>query len=311
MGVQLLTINCSLLTGFKFGGKAGGRDTKAAASGGPAHVGEGDEVGGGEAWQGGGFDTEEGSVAAKTHGADAEAVGVGEEVAFEVGEAGVGGGVGEGTEELAFGVEVAVGAVAANAEAEDAGGATLALNFAEGVEDAGADAGKVAAGVEGLVREGVLAGGVFGAAAFLKEPNFGVGAGAGFEVAGGGFGGDVVVDGGAGEGVDGVFAQEAGNGGAADGVLGCGLEKVEVGRVAGGEGEEEGEGAGVLAKRGLGVGGEGDVFADVAEGGGGKGTGGFAGVAGLERCHDVGAELGGGAEDEIVEEGGPHGNLGI
>src|SRR5262249_21953250 len=111
----------------------------------PAHVGDGDEERRGEAIDLADLAAEERGLPAEAHRTDAGLIGFLQEASLERGELGIGIGVLHGAEELLFRVGVAGGAVAADANAENAGAAALSLGLEDGVEDRVFDALQIAA----------------------------------------------------------------------------------------------------------------------------------------------------------------------
>ena len=97
--------------------------------------------------------------AAEAHRADADAIGFLHDLGFELGQLRHGIRVVESAEQLAFGKVVAVRAIAADADAERAGRAALALRLPDGVQNALANAFQVAiraAQVFQLAGQGIL-----------------------------------------------------------------------------------------------------------------------------------------------------------
>src|SRR4051812_42326554 len=86
----------------------------------------------------------EGQFAAKAHGPDVQPVGLIKYAGLKFGELGVGVMVIELAQQLLLGKLVAIGAVAADAHAEEPRPAPLALGLPDRVEDAGPDALEVA-----------------------------------------------------------------------------------------------------------------------------------------------------------------------
>ena len=144
----------------------------ALAAIGPAHVADADEIGRRQAVRHTNFHAQQRRLAAKTHRADAEFVGRLQNVLLQL---------------VQFRIRdcgrrisrrnwvllnlVAGRAVAADAHAENARPAALALRLQHRVENRLAAAVQVAVGIELFVRQGVLRADVFAAAAFEHEPH--------------------------------------------------------------------------------------------------------------------------------------------
>ena len=144
----------------------------------PAIVGDGDEKARGQAIGGGDLTADERRFSAKAHRAHADLVGFLHDFGFELGERGIGVRVVERTEELLLGDRVAVRAVAADAHADGARRAALALRLPHRVQDALARALEVAVGAPQVVeRRGqrVLDVLVLAAAAFQDHAHLDVG----------------------------------------------------------------------------------------------------------------------------------------
>src|SRR5688572_9982965 len=101
----------------------------------PAHVADADKEGGGKAIGGADFYAEQRRFSAEAHGPNAEFVGGAEDIALKFGQFLGGIGVVESAEELLFREFVASGAIAANADAEDAGAAAFALGLEDGIKN--------------------------------------------------------------------------------------------------------------------------------------------------------------------------------
>ena len=274
---------------------AGGIERDALAAEGPAHIADADEIGGRKAMSRADFNAQQSGFTAEAHGADAQFVSGIEDVLFESVEFGIGIAIVEGAEELLFGKLVAAGAVAAQADPENAGAATFALSLEDGIEDDFAAAIEVAAGFEFFGRERILGADIFAAAAFENEADFDFGTVVLVEMEVGRADADVgaVVD--AGEGVDGILAEATFFSGNFDGFF-CGLFKRDLIQ-ADGAADIKKNAAGVLAD-GLGfLAGEIDIALDDFESGLGDGPFFFFFEGGQDGLLDIVRDFRGSAAD--------------
>ncbi len=137
----------------------------AVAPEGPAHVGHRHEERGRQAVAVGDLDAQQGGRAAEAHGPDAQAVALGHDLLLELGQARIAVAVVQLAEELLLRSHVARAAVAADAHAQDARPAALALGLQHRVEQALAHALEVAPGAQPRVGQAVLDAHVLAAAA--------------------------------------------------------------------------------------------------------------------------------------------------
>ena len=105
----------------------------------------------------------------KPIGTDAELVGLLRQALFQGGQLGVGVGLIQLAEEGLFGGQVGGAAVAADGDAQDAGGAALALRLVHSVQHHLAHACQVTPGAQPAVRQGILGADVLAAAAFEHQ----------------------------------------------------------------------------------------------------------------------------------------------
>jgi hypothetical protein len=136
----------------------------ALASIGPAHVTDADEIGSGQTIRGADLHAEQGGLATEAHGADAEFVRGFQDVLLERIELRMGIAVFEFAEELGLAQFVTRSAIAADADAENAGAAAFALRLKDGVEDDLAAAIEIAIRTEVFLGQRVLSADVFAAA---------------------------------------------------------------------------------------------------------------------------------------------------
>ena len=156
-------------------GPARGVEQHAQAAERPAVVGDRDEEACRQAVRRGDLAADERGFAAETHRADAQAIGFFHHFLFELGERVVGVGVVKRAEELLLGKDVAVGAVAADANAEGARRAAHPLRLPDGVENALLDALQVSVGLAQMLEhrgQRILDVLVLAAAAFAQQADF-------------------------------------------------------------------------------------------------------------------------------------------
>src|SRR5688572_1123829 len=150
---------------------AGLAERCALAAIGPTHVAHADKEGGGKAIGRADFYAEQRGFSAEAHGPNAEFVGGAEDIALELGQFLGGIGVVERAQELLFREFVASGAIAADADTEDAGAAALALGLEDRIENDFSAAVQIAIGFEFFVRQRVLRADIFASAPFKNEAN--------------------------------------------------------------------------------------------------------------------------------------------
>ena len=139
---------------------------------GPAHVADADKEGCGQAVRRADLHPQQRRLAAEAHGPDAQFVRRLEDVLFQVVQHGIRVAVFDRAEELLLAEFVARGAVTADAHAEDARAAALALRLQHGIEDDLAAAIQITIGLQLLVRQGVLRAHVLATATLEHEGDF-------------------------------------------------------------------------------------------------------------------------------------------